>query len=98
VFNAVIALRQEAKAEESVAALARMMKTIARMRRGSDAGGRRRGADAGRCGDEAGNRAPADRRICVAAPLEIEEAALISESAPVAKGTGPVPGRRCRCG
>ena len=33
VFNAVIGLRQEAKAEESVAALASMMKTIARVRR-----------------------------------------------------------------
>ena len=33
LFNAVIGLRQEAKAEESVAALASMMKTIARVRR-----------------------------------------------------------------
>ncbi|HEV8165212.1 MAG TPA: cation-transporting P-type ATPase, partial [Actinomycetota bacterium] len=32
VFNAVIGLRQEAKAEESVKALAQMMKTIARVR------------------------------------------------------------------
>ena len=34
LFNAVIGLRQEAKAEESVKALAQMMKTIARVRRG----------------------------------------------------------------
>ena len=33
VFNAVIGLRQESKAEESVAALAQMMKTVARVRR-----------------------------------------------------------------
>jgi Ca2+-transporting ATPase len=37
VFNAVIGLRQEAKAEESVAALAEMMKTIARVRRDGQA-------------------------------------------------------------
>jgi P-type Ca2+ transporter type 2C len=41
---------------------------------------------------EAGNRVPADGRICVAATLEIEEAALTGESLPVAKGTDPVPG------
>jgi Ca2+-transporting ATPase len=40
---------------------------------------------------EAGNRVPADGRICVAATLEIEEAALTGESLPVAKGTDPVP-------
>ena len=34
VFNAVIGLRREAKAEESVKALVQMMKTIVRMRRG----------------------------------------------------------------
>jgi Ca2+-transporting ATPase len=33
VFNAIIGLRQEAKAEESVKALAQMMKTVARVRR-----------------------------------------------------------------
>ena len=33
VFNAVIGLRQEAKAEDSVKALVQMMETIARMRR-----------------------------------------------------------------
>ena len=37
VFNAVIGLRQEAKAEESVKALAQMMKTVARVRRGGQA-------------------------------------------------------------
>ncbi len=37
VFNAVVGLRQESKAEESVKALAQMMKTIARVRRGGQA-------------------------------------------------------------
>jgi magnesium-transporting ATPase (P-type) len=94
VFNAVVGLRQEAKAEESVKALAQMMKTIARVRRGGQA----IEVDAEELvpGDvvlmEAGNRVPADGRICVAATLEIEEAALTGESLPVAKSTDPVSG------
>jgi Ca2+-transporting ATPase len=94
VFNAVIGLRQEAKAEESVKALAQMMKTIARVRRDGQA----LEIDAEELvpGDvvlmEAGNRVPADGRVCVAATLEIEEAALTGESLPVAKSTDPVPG------
>ncbi len=94
VFNAIVGLRQEAKAEESVQALAQMMKTVARVRRGGQA----IEVDAEELvpGDvvlvEAGNRVPADGRICVAATLEIEEAALTGESLPVSKGTDPVPG------
>jgi P-type Ca2+ transporter type 2C len=94
VFNAVIGLRQEAKAEESVKALAQMMKTVARVRRD----GRAIEIDAEDLvpGDvvlvEAGNRVPADGRICVAATLEIEEAALTGESLPVGKTTDLVPG------
>ncbi len=94
VFNAVIGLRQEAKAEESVKALSQMMKTIARVRRDGQAVE----IDAQELvpGDvvlvEAGNRIPADGRICVAATLEIEEAALTGESLPVGKSTDPVPG------
>ncbi|MEV0143960.1 MULTISPECIES: cation-transporting P-type ATPase [unclassified Nonomuraea] len=95
VFNAVIGLRQEAKAEESVKALSRMMRTVARVRRDGQAVE----IDAEELvpGDvvlvEAGDRVPADGRICVAASLEIEEAALTGESLPVAKSTDPVPGR-----
>jgi Ca2+-transporting ATPase len=94
VFNAVIGLRQEAKAEESVEALSKMMKTIARVRRDGQA----IEIDAEELvpGDivlvEAGNRVPADGRILVAATLEIEEAALTGESLPVAKQTDPVAG------
>ncbi len=94
LFNAVIGLRQEAKAEESVKALAQMMKTIARVRRDGQAVE----IDAENLvpGDvvlvEAGNRMPADGRICVAATLEIEEAALTGESLPVSKSVEPVPG------
>jgi P-type Ca2+ transporter type 2C len=94
VFNAVIGLRQEAKAEESVKALAQMMKTIARVRRDGQA--LEINAEELVPGDvvlmEAGNRVPADGRICVAATLEIEEAALTGESLPVAKSTEPVGG------
>ena len=98
VFNAVIGLRQEAKAEESVKALAQMMKTIARVRRDGQA--LEINAEELVPGDvvlmEAGNRVPADGRVWVAATLEIEEAALTGESLPVAKQTDPVPGDRGR--
>lgn len=94
VFNAVIGLRQEAKAEESVAALVSMMKTIARVRRD----GQVLEVDASELvpGDvvlvEAGNLVPADGRITVAATLEIQEAALTGESLPVSKDISPVKG------
>jgi P-type Ca2+ transporter type 2C len=94
VFNAVIGLRQEAKAEESVKALSQMMKTIARVRRDGQAVE----IDAGELvpGDvvlvEAGNLIPADGRVSLAATLEIEEAALTGESLPVGKSTDPVLG------
>ena len=94
VFNAVIGLRQESKAEASVEALSKMMKTIARVRRDGQA----IEIDAEELvpGDvvlvEAGNRIPADGRICVAATLEIEEAALTGESLPVGKEVAPVTG------
>jgi Ca2+-transporting ATPase len=94
VFNAVIGLRQEAKAEESVRALAAMMKTITRVRRDGEA----IEVDAEELvpGDvvlvEAGNRVPADGRIWMAATLEIEEAALTGESLPVPKEAQPVDG------
>jgi Ca2+-transporting ATPase len=94
LFNAVIGLRQEAKAEESVAALASMMKTIARVRR--DGQVVEIAAEELVPGDvvlmEAGNLVPADGRIILAATLEIEEAALTGESLPVGKSAEPVVG------
>ena len=45
---------------------------------------------------EAGNRVPADGRLFVAATLEIEEAALTGESAPVLKDVAPIDRRRRR--
>jgi Ca2+-transporting ATPase len=89
VFNAVLGLRQESKAEASLAALEKMLKNIARVRRGGEVCE----VDANSLvpGDivliEAGNRVPADGRLFVAATLEIEEAALTGESTPTLKDT-----------
>ncbi|NTU85374.1 MAG: cation-translocating P-type ATPase, partial [Chloroflexales bacterium] len=92
VFNAVLGLRQEAKAEASLAALEQMLKQIARVRRDGQA--IEVNAEELVPGDivlmEAGNRVPADGRLFVAATLEIEEAALTGESAPVLKDTATI--------
>jgi Ca2+-transporting ATPase len=92
VFNAVLGLRQEAKAEASLAALEKMLKDIARVRRD----GAVVEIDAAELvpGDvvliEAGNRVPADGRLFLAATLEIEEAALTGESTPVLKDVATI--------
>src|SRR5215469_398763 len=92
VFNAVLGLRQESKAEASLAALEKMLKNIARVRRGGQA----IEIDAEELvpGDivlmEAGNRVPADGRLFLAATLEIEEAALTGESTPTLKDTAAI--------
>ncbi len=82
VFNALLGLRGESKAEASLAALEKMMKNIARVRRDGQA--IEIEAEQLVPGDivlmEAGNRVPADGRLFVAATLEIEEAALTGES------------------
>ena len=89
IFNAVLGLRGEAKAEASLAALAGAMESIARVRRDGQAVE----VDAGELvpGDivlmEAGNRVPADGRLFVTATLEIEEAALTGESVASPKDT-----------
>ena len=94
VFNAVLGLRQESKAEASLAALSETMKNIARVRRDGEAVE----VDAKDLvpGDivliEAGNLVPADGRLFVAATLEIEEAALTGESTPTLKTTETVHG------
>jgi Ca2+-transporting ATPase len=82
VFNAIMGMRQESKAEASLAALEQMMKSIARVRRDGQA--IEVDAEELAPGDivlmEAGNRVPADGRLFVTATLEIEEAALTGES------------------
>ncbi len=89
LLNAVMGLNQEAKAEASLAALAKMMKNIARVRRDGQAVEVE--AEQLVPGDivlmEAGNRVPADGRLIVAATLEIEEAALTGESVASPKDT-----------
>jgi P-type Ca2+ transporter type 2C len=92
VFNAVLGLNQEAKAEAALASLQQMLKTVARVRRD----GQVAEIDAEDLvpGDvvlvEAGNVIPADGRLFVVATLEIEEAALTGESLPVLKDPEPV--------
>jgi len=73
VFNALLGLHGEAKAEASLAALEKMMKNIARVRRDGQAVEIE--AEGMVPGDivlmEAGNRVPADGRLFVTANLEI---------------------------
>ena len=89
VFNALLGLRGESKAEASLAALTKMMKNIARVRRDGQA--IEIEAEQLVPGDivlmEAGNRVPADGRLFVTATLEIEEAALTGESVASPKDT-----------
>ena len=92
VFNAVLGLRGESKAEASLAALEKMMKNIARVRRDGQA--IEIESEGLVPGDivlmEAGNRVPADGRLFVAATLEIEEAALTGESVASPKDTDAI--------
>ncbi len=87
LFNASLGYRQEAKAAASVAALNKMMKTVAKVRR--DGSVTAIEADQLVPGDvvivDAGDRVPADGRIILAANLQIEESALTGESTPVEK-------------
>ncbi|HWS47111.1 MAG TPA: HAD-IC family P-type ATPase, partial [Acidimicrobiia bacterium] len=92
-FNVVMGSRQELKARASVEALAQLQVPHARVRRG------------GRVvevesiglvpGDvvllEAGDVVPADGRIVESATLEVQEAALTGESAPISKDRGTLP-------
>jgi Ca2+-transporting ATPase len=92
IFNAVLGLRGEAKAEASLSALAGTMKSIARVRRDGQA---IEIDTAGLVpGDvvlmEAGNLVPADGRLFVAATMEIEEAALTGESVASLKDTATI--------
>jgi Ca2+-transporting ATPase len=91
-FNVVMASAQELKARASVEALAQLQVPRARVRRG----GRVEGVESTQLvpGDitllESGDVVPADGRIVTSATLELQEAALTGESAPVAKDAGSV--------
>jgi Ca2+-transporting ATPase len=87
VLNAVVALRQEGKAESAMNALRSMVKPTARVLRD--------GADAEVSAEEivvgdvilltAGDAVPADGRLIEASALQIDESALTGESTPAAK-------------
>ncbi|MCG6498337.1 HAD-IC family P-type ATPase [Kitasatospora sp. A2-31] len=96
LFNAVVGLRQEGKAESAMNALKSMMKATARVRR--DGAESEIPAEGLVVGDvvlvSAGDQVPADGRIVRATALQIDESALTGESVPAVKDTGIVPGER----
>jgi Ca2+-transporting ATPase len=87
LFNAVLGLNQEGKANAAVAALQKMMIIKAKVRRGGELV--EIPAEQLVPGDvvavEAGDVVPADGRLLHAATLEVAESALTGESLPVAK-------------
>jgi Ca2+-transporting ATPase len=92
-FNVVMGSNQEMKARASVEALAQLQVPQARVRRS----GRVEAVQSTQLvpGDvvllEGGDLVPADGRIMISATLEVQEAALTGESAPVAKSRGALP-------
>jgi P-type Ca2+ transporter type 2C len=93
-FNVVMGSVQELKARASVEALAKLQVPHARVRR--DGQVEQIESAALVPGDivllEAGDVVPADGRITSSATLEVQEAALTGESAPVPKDPGTLPG------
>jgi len=93
LFNVVMGTNQELKARASVDALAKLQVPHARVRRS----GQIEQIDSTGLvpGDivllEAGDVVPADGRIISSATLEVQEAALTGESAPVPKDAGTLP-------
>ena len=93
-FNVVMGTAQELKARASVEALAKLQVPHARVRRS----GQVEQIESATLvpGDivllEAGDVVPADGRIVSSATLEVQEAALTGESAPIAKDAGTLPG------
>ena len=92
VFNAVVGLRQEGKAESAMNALKSLLKATARVRR--DGAESVIPADEVVVGDvvliSAGDEVPADGRIVQASSLDIDESALTGESVPASKETAPL--------
>jgi Ca2+-transporting ATPase len=93
-FNVIMGTNQELKARASVAALAKLQVPHARVRRS----GLVEEVESTQLvpGDvgllEAGDVVPADGRIISSATLEVQEAALTGESAPIAKDPSTLPG------
>ena len=89
VFNAVVGLRQEGKAESAMNALKSLMKQTARVRR--DGAESEIPAEEVVLGDvvllAAGDNVAADGRIIAASSLDIDESALTGESVPASKTT-----------
>jgi Ca2+-transporting ATPase len=89
IINAFVGFYQEYRAEQSLAALRKMLSTRTHVRRDGD----KIEVDAESLvpGDivliEAGDRVPADGRVVLAANLDIDESALTGESLPSAKQT-----------
>ena len=94
IINAVLGYVQEAKASNALAALEKMLVSKVRVRRGGDVV--EVVTDDLVPGDvvllEAGDRAPADGRLVVAANLSIDESSLTGESVPVEKDATTVTG------
>jgi len=93
IINAFLGFYQEFQAEQSLAALKKMLALHAEVRRD----GRNRDLPVEQLvpGDivilDAGDKIPADGRIISAHTLEIDESSLTGESIPVAKQTQPLP-------
>ncbi|MCE5278578.1 MAG: cation-transporting P-type ATPase [Planctomycetaceae bacterium] len=90
LVNAVVGFLQESKAEKAIAALSRMVRTEATVRR---AGQKMRVPSAELVpGDlvllQSGDRIPADLRLVLVRNLQVEEAALTGESVPSSKDAG----------
>src|SRR5262249_30686617 len=100
VLNAVMGMHQEGKAAESVASLRKMLIMTASVKRDGEIVEvpAEELVPGDIVGFEAGDKVPADGRIVVAATLEIEEAGLTGESAPVAKVVAPVEGENVALG
>ncbi len=94
VLNALMGLHQEGKAAESVESLKKMLIMTASVRRDGQISEvpAEELVPGDVVGYEAGDKVPADGRIIVSATLEIEEAGLTGESAPVSKVVQAVEG------
>ena len=93
IFNAIVGLRQEGKAESAMNALRSMMKATARVRR--DGVEAEIPAEALVIGDvvllAAGDQVPADGRIVAASSFQADESALTGESTPAGKDAQTLP-------